>query len=284
MQINKYKNLGSGWFSESTRHHNAKVFGIAGGLYAKQLPIYKIGNKFYFRDARLGEYRDVINPHNKLSINTDNSKLQKSTWKEFQDYVAERKADVEVSKAEKRNNEVTGDLYAKKKDYIKGGIGDKTDISSLNQKELKKGIKVEMEHTSNPKIAREIASDHIAEFPKGYYENLAKMEENLKKINNNDNTLIVSRVTYGKQTTPFKDREYVSNKWGFPVGTRIEWEKFAKQKGFKVKFRELPKKMVFVNQPYKYKYVVLDSGKRKRLKEGENILYESPSNLFEELL
>ena len=34
MQISKYKNLGSGWFSESTRHSNAKKFGIAGGLYA----------------------------------------------------------------------------------------------------------------------------------------------------------------------------------------------------------------------------------------------------------
>jgi len=86
MQINKYKNLGSGWHSESQRHSNARKFGIAGGIYASQLPIYKIGNKFYFRDERLGEYRDVNNPNNKLDINIDNSKLQKSTWKEFEEY------------------------------------------------------------------------------------------------------------------------------------------------------------------------------------------------------
>lgn len=35
MQINKYKNLGKGWFSESQRHSNAKLYGSAGGLYAK---------------------------------------------------------------------------------------------------------------------------------------------------------------------------------------------------------------------------------------------------------
>jgi hypothetical protein len=35
MKINKYKNLGQGWNGESTRHSNAKKFGIAGGIYAK---------------------------------------------------------------------------------------------------------------------------------------------------------------------------------------------------------------------------------------------------------
>lgn len=44
--------------------------------------------------------------------------------------------------------------------------------------ELVKGIKVELEHTSDPKIAREIALDHINELP-DYYTRLAKVEENL---------------------------------------------------------------------------------------------------------
>jgi len=35
MKINKYKNLGSGWHNESVRHQNAKLFGSAGGLYAR---------------------------------------------------------------------------------------------------------------------------------------------------------------------------------------------------------------------------------------------------------
>jgi len=42
-------------------------------------------------------------------------------------------------------------------------------------KELKMGIKVEYEHTSNPEIAKRIALDHLAECP-DYYTRLAKME------------------------------------------------------------------------------------------------------------
>ena len=34
-----------------------------------QLPVYKIKGKFYFRDARLGEYRNVKNFNDRISIN-----------------------------------------------------------------------------------------------------------------------------------------------------------------------------------------------------------------------
>lgn len=42
-------------------------------------------------------------------------------------------------------------------------------------KELKMGIKVEMEHTKNKAIAKRIALDHLAELP-DYYTRLLKME------------------------------------------------------------------------------------------------------------
>ncbi len=42
-------------------------------------------------------------------------------------------------------------------------------------KELKMGIKVEMEHTTNPLIAERIALDHLSELG-DYYTRLAKME------------------------------------------------------------------------------------------------------------
>jgi hypothetical protein len=45
------------------------------------------------------------------------------------------------------------------------------------QQQLRKGIKVELEHTTDPAIAREIALDHLAEFP-DYYDRLAKAETN----------------------------------------------------------------------------------------------------------
>lgn len=43
------------------------------------------------------------------------------------------------------------------------------------QKELQNGIKIEMEHTNDQKIAREIAMDHLMEDPK-YYQKLKKIE------------------------------------------------------------------------------------------------------------
>ncbi len=36
------------------------------------------------------------------------------------------------------------------------------------ESELRKGIKIEMEHTDDPKIARKIAEDHLAEDSKYY--------------------------------------------------------------------------------------------------------------------
>ena len=54
------------------------------------------------------------------------------------------------------------------KQYIAGGKGDKTDPKSVDANELKVGIAVEMEHTSDPKIAEEIALDHLTENPKYY--------------------------------------------------------------------------------------------------------------------
>lgn len=44
------------------------------------------------------------------------------------------------------------------------------------EKEIARGTKVESEHTSDPKVAREIASDHVAE-DLHYYEKLSKVEK-----------------------------------------------------------------------------------------------------------
>lgn len=43
------------------------------------------------------------------------------------------------------------------------------------ENELKKGIKVEQEHTDNAEMAKEIALDHLAELP-DYYTRLDDME------------------------------------------------------------------------------------------------------------
>jgi hypothetical protein len=52
---------------------------------------------------------------------------------------------------------------------------------SFINEQLIKGIKVEMEHTDNPEVARKIALDHLEENP-FYYEFLDKMEKELKTL------------------------------------------------------------------------------------------------------
>jgi hypothetical protein len=50
------------------------------------------------------------------------------------------------------------------------------DIDVIN-KQLKMGIAVEVEHTTDKNVAREIALDHLNEFP-DYYDRLDNMENN----------------------------------------------------------------------------------------------------------
>lgn len=73
-----------------------------------------------------------------------------------------------------------------KKEKISGGLTSGMSLQDIANKhgvsldyiksELKKGIKVELEHTVNVNIASEIAKDHLVEFP-DYYERLKKIEE-----------------------------------------------------------------------------------------------------------
>lgn len=63
-----------------------------------------------------------------------------------------------------------------KKDELKGGLADKNKPSDFDKKQLEMGIKVEMEHTDDKKLAREIAMDHLKEIP-DYYTRLKDMEE-----------------------------------------------------------------------------------------------------------
>jgi 2'-5' RNA ligase len=57
---------------------------------------------------------------------------------------------------------------------LPGGKGDKLKPSDVDQKELAKGIEIEMEHTRDRAKALEIALDHLAEDP-NYYTKLAKV-------------------------------------------------------------------------------------------------------------
>jgi len=59
---------------------------------------------------------------------------------------------------------------------LPGGKGDNLSEDDVDKNELMKGLEVEMEHTTNKKVAREIALDHLAEDPK-YYTKLEKIHK-----------------------------------------------------------------------------------------------------------
>jgi hypothetical protein len=78
-------------------------------------------------------------------------------------------------------------IKPKQKDIIKGGMADNVPDNEFDDTELSKGIAVEMEHTNDPDIAKEIAKDHIFETGKKngkikspYYDELDKMEKNIE--------------------------------------------------------------------------------------------------------
>lgn len=60
-------------------------------------------------------------------------------------------------------------------DNIAGGLGDNRPDADFDADQLQAGIEVEMEHTNEPDIAKEIAKDHLTEDPL-YYERLALVE------------------------------------------------------------------------------------------------------------
>lgn len=63
----------------------------------------------------------------------------------------------------------------KKGERIQGGIGDKRPDSDFDPHCLKQGIEIEMEHTTDREVAKEIAKDHLTEDP-DYYKKLATIE------------------------------------------------------------------------------------------------------------
>lgn len=112
---------------------------------------------------------------------------------------------------------------------IPGGIANGMPLEDIAKKhgvdlaeleaEYEKGIKVEMEHTSDKNVAMEIARDHLFEDPK-YYTKLAKVEESDERVDlkDEDDKLLRIRHFQGSvqdldswlkskigETNPYKD-------------------------------------------------------------------------------
>lgn len=63
---------------------------------------------------------------------------------------------------------------------VKGGLAEGMLDSSFPKSQLRKGVKVEKEHTNDPQVAKEITKDHLEE-NSAYYDHLKDMEQKMDK-------------------------------------------------------------------------------------------------------
>lgn len=94
------------------------------------------------------------------------------------------------------------------------------------QKQLNKGIKVEMEHTDTKKTAREIAMDHLAEDP-NYYNKLSKIHRESEKTEATEATGASSAGQYSQPAflAPNSKNWAPSKKTQIPGGKFVEVKK-----------------------------------------------------------
>lgn len=139
-----------------------------------------------------------LNEHPEVNVLTFSPDKRNSSDKARESlYIAYINKLLPGSKIVKSDKEGFNDVYVKLKenvtplneDKIKGGKSDKVSIKDIADKfgltksnierELKLGVDIEFEHTNSKKVAKEIAMDHLVEFP-DYYTRLVKMEKKAK--------------------------------------------------------------------------------------------------------
>lgn len=101
----------------------------------------------------------------------------------------------------------------KVQDKIPGGLADDKQPTEFDSEQLAMGLMVEMEHTDDPKIALEIAMDHLAESD-DYYTRLAEMEAEMKSDDEDEER---DELTEAKK----KKKKKKSRKWSPFKGSRM---------------------------------------------------------------
>lgn len=100
-------------------------------------------------------------------------------------------------------------------DRLPGGKGDKLKASDVDPAQLRMGIEVEMEHTKDKRLAREIALDHLAEDPK-YYTKLKRVHR--EAVGESDDSArtavlaVLGEKSYGTGGRRIVDVDYVARK------------------------------------------------------------------------
>ena len=165
--------------------------------------------------------------------------------------------------ADQKKYDIAKSNYQKQRDRlneeeIKGGLADGKDIEDIAAmhdvdmdtmfEQLQKGVRVEMEHTTEMMVALEIAMDHLFEDP-FYYEKLAKME-------GGETTEATSASSSGAYDAPFgfpkRDPLKIDNPETVDKNTRaVRDKKFPKYGGPGAKFVKVKskcKKFPYCNQ------------------------------------
>ena len=147
----------------------------------KQFEKYSVYSDFPTQDEEF-KFGDLLDSKTDTEVGEDLIKLfEIITDIRFSDC---NMVNIDVNLVRKNNiNEVM-------KNKIKGGKGDKITPKKISKlfdvpvsyvkKQIEKGIKVEMEHTNDVNIAKEIVLDHLTEFP-DYYDRLGQMEKQGKE-------------------------------------------------------------------------------------------------------
>lgn len=106
-------------------------------------------------------------------------------------------------------------LDSDSKNRLKGGVGDVTAPSDVLPHELAMGVTVEMEHTSDVRIATEIALDHLTEDPHYYTKlNDAGLAPEIQKGG-------TSASGYGNPTSTFNQQDRLGNSVTCSPGNNI---------------------------------------------------------------
>jgi len=87
---------------------------------------------------------------------------------------------------------------------VPGGKADKKKPEDFDPKQIEMGIKVEMEHTDDKELAKEIAMDHLMEFP-DYYTHLKDMESQLEESGKGKKASGLSEEQKGKVNALLKE-------------------------------------------------------------------------------
>jgi hypothetical protein len=124
-------------------------------------------------------------------------------------------------------------------DQLEGGLADDTQPSDFDPEQLSMGLKIEMEHTNDPKIALEIAMDHLKEVP-DYYDALMKLgveDEEAHDVNSMD-SLIDPSTHWVNHYSPMQVGEAIDPEVG-----EEDWEERERYFSGEMELEDVSKKM-----------------------------------------